>query len=278
MSDDRAPAERPPNPPSESWASDPWARFRAATPARIGLARCGDGLSTDALLDFQLAHAHARDAVHGRVDFDRLAALIAPERSVIRVHSGARDRAAYLRRPDLGRRLDSDSLAGLDLARGDQAFDAVFVICDGLSADAVNRHAVPTLKATLDLIPTWTVAPIVLAEQARVALGDEVCVRLNAKLCVVLIGERPGLSVADSLGVYLTWAPRIGHRDGDRNCISNIHANGLSYAVAAKKLVWLMTQARRLGLTGVGLKEDADLLEAPSGSPPFVGHDDASST
>jgi ethanolamine ammonia-lyase small subunit len=269
MSDDRAPAERRP---------DPWERFRAATPARIGLDRCGDGLATHALLDFQLAHAHARDAVHGVVDFDRLAALIAPERTVRRVHSGARDRAAYLRRPDLGRRLDAESRARLTLDGRDRVFDVAFVICDGLSADAVNRHAVPTLQASLALIPDWTVAPIVLAEQARVALGDEVGVSLNAKLVVVLIGERPGLSVADSLGVYLTWAPRIGHRDGDRNCISNIHANGLSYGLAAKKLAWLMTHARRLGLTGVGLKEDADLLEAPSGSPPFVGYDDASST
>lgn len=263
MADDRTPAERAP---------DPWARFRAATPARIGLERYGDGLPTRDLLDFQLAHAQARDAVHSVVDFERLAALIEPARPVLRVHSGARDRAAYLRRPDLGRKLDADSRALLDEARSEPAYDVVFVICDGLSSAAVNEHAAPMLEACLGLIPDWTVAPIVLAAQGRVALGDDVCVRLNAKLCVVLIGERPGLSVADSLGIYLTWSPRIGHRDGDRNCISNIHINGLSYAVAAKKLTWLMTHARRLGLTGVGLKEDADLLEAPSGSPPFVGY------
>jgi ethanolamine ammonia-lyase small subunit len=246
--EDRAPADRPP---------DPWARFRAATPARIGLARCGDGLSTSALLDFQLAHAEARDAVHGVVDFDRLAAEIGAERPVLRVHSAARDRAVYLRRPDLGRRLDPDSRARLELARRDEAYDVVFVICDGLSSAAVNDHAIPTLKACLDLIPSWTVAPIVLARQARVALGDEVCVALGARLCAVLIGERPGLSVANSLGVYLTWSPRIGHRDADRNCISNIHGAGLGYDLAARKLAWLMSHARRLGLTGVGLKEDS---------------------
>jgi ethanolamine ammonia-lyase small subunit len=251
--EDRPPTRRPP---------DPWARFRAATPARIGLDRCGDGLSTSALLDFQLAHADARDAVHGVVEFERLAALIEPTRPVLRVHSAARDRAVYLRRPDLGRRLDADSRARLDQARRDQAYDVVFVICDGLSSAAINDHAVPLLDACLGLIPSWNVAPIVLAAQARVALGDEVCVALDARLCVVLIGERPGLSVANSLGVYLTWSPRIGHRDADRNCISNIHAAGLGYGLAAEKLVWLMTQARRLGLSGVALKEDAGAAAA----------------
>jgi ethanolamine ammonia-lyase small subunit len=209
------------------------------------------------LLDFQLAHANARDAVHGVVDFDRLAARLASKRPVLRVHSDAPDRTAYLRRPDLGRRLDHESRARLGQARRDDPYDVVFVICDGLSSAAVNDHAISILDACLNLIPSWTVAPIVLAEQARVALGDDVCVALNARLCAVLIGERPGLSVANSLGIYLTWSPRIGHRDADRNCISNIHAAGLSYALAAEKLTWLMAQAQRLGLTGVGLKEDA---------------------
>jgi len=264
-SDDRAPAGLPP---------DPWARFRAATPARIGLDRCGDGLSTSALLDFQLAHADARDAVQGVVDFERLAAELKSKRPVMRVHSGARDRTTYLRRPDLGRRLDGDSRALLEQARSDEAYDVVFVIGDGLSSAAINDHAIPTLEACLDLIPSWNVAPIVLAEQARVALGDEVCVALNARLCAVLIGERPGLSVANSLGIYLTWSPRVGHRDADRNCISNIHATGLSYAIAAEKLTWLMSQARRLGLTGVGLKEDATPRVVNLGSPLLLDHDD----
>ena len=267
--DDRAPAERP---------LDPWARFREATPARIGLDRCGDSLSTSALLDFQLAHADARDAVHGVVEFDRLAAQLEVDRPVLRVHSGARDRAVYLRRPDLGRRLAQDSRARLDQERSDEAYDVVFVICDGLSSAAINDHAIPTLDACLGLIPSWNVAPIVLAEQARVALGDEVCVALNAQLCAVLIGERPGLSVANSLGIYLTWSPRIGHRDADRNCISNIHATGLSYALAAQKLTWLMSHARRLGMTGVGLKEDAAPRAVGLGSSSLIEHQDGQSS
>ncbi len=266
--EDRAPADRPP---------DPWARFRAATPARIGLARCGDGLPTRALLDFQRAHADARDAVHGVVDFDRLAAEIAVSRPVLRVHSAARDRAVYLRRPDLGRQLDAESRARLERARGETAHDVVFVICDGLSSAAVNDHAIPMLAACLSLIPSWTVAPVVLAQQARVALGDEVCVALNARLCAVLIGERPGLSVANSLGVYLTWSPRIGHRDADRNCISNIHGAGLGYDLAARKLAWLMSHARRLGLTGVGLKEDAATPVGRLTAPPLGVQDGARS-
>jgi ethanolamine ammonia-lyase small subunit len=246
--DDRSPEPRP---------QDLWARFRAATPARIGLDRCGDALSTEALLDFQRAHADARDAVHGVVDFERLAALIGTTRPVLRVKSAAPDRSVYLRRPDLGRRLETESRARLQAARGEEPYDAVFVVCDGLSSAAVNAHAAPLLDACLALLPTWRIAPIVLAAEARVALGDEAARALDARLCVVLIGERPGLSVADSLGVYLTWSPGPGQRDADRNCISNIHGAGLTIAEAARKLVWLMAQAQRLGLTGVGLKEDA---------------------
>lgn len=237
---------------------DPWAQFRTVTQARIGLERSGDGLPTAALLDFQLAHAHARDTVHGVVDFERLASEIEPTLPALQVHSAARDRATYLRRPDLGRRLNPASAALLDAERAEEAYDVVFVIGDGLSSAAVNEHALPTLFASLALLADWKTAPVVLAGQARVALGDEICRRLNARLCVILIGERPGLSVADSLGVYLTWSPQIGQKDSGRNCISNIHPHGLTYAQAAHKLVWLMSEAHRLGLTGVGLKENAD--------------------
>jgi ethanolamine ammonia-lyase small subunit len=236
---------------------DPWARFRTVTRARIGLERRGDGLPTQALLDFQLAHAHARDAVHGVVDFDALAAQIEPAARVLKVHSAARDRTTYLRRPDLGRRLDADSRTLLQAERASEPYDAAFIVSDGLSSAAVNDHAAHTLRACLALLTEWTLAPVVLAEQARVALGDEVCVLLNARMSIVLIGERPGLSIANSLGLYLTWSPHIGHKDADRNCISNIHADGLSYPQAARKLVWLMSEARRLGLTGIGLKENA---------------------
>lgn len=236
---------------------DPWSRFRLATRARIGLGRAGDGLPTTPLLDFQQAHALARDAVHGRVDFSELAAELAPL-PTLRVNSAAGDRATYLRRPDLGRKLDAES--GASLPPGD--WDVVFVVGDGLSAAAVADHAVPTLNAVLERLSGWRIAPVVLAEQARVALGDDVGERLGARLSVVLIGERPGLSVANSLGIYITWEPRVGRRDSERNCISNIHADGLGYGAAADKLVWLMTEARARRLTGVGLKEEAGSLSA----------------
>lgn len=243
--------------------TDPWLRFRAATRARIGLGRSGDGLPTRALLDFQLAHARARDAVHGAVDFDRLAGDLAPL-ATIRVHSAAPDRATYLRRPDLGRRLDEASRAVL-LAG---AWDIAFVVADGLSAAAVQAHAAPLVRACVDRLTGWSVAPVVLAAQARVALGDEVGALLGATLVALLVGERPGLSAADSLGVYLTWAPEPGCPDSRRNCISNIHAAGLPIGAAADKLCWLANEAARLKLTGVALKEDAPALHGPATAGP----------
>ena len=235
--------------------ADPWERFRAATRARIGLGRSGDALPTKALLDFQAAHARARDAVHGAVDFDTLAASMG--RSVVQVHSAAPERDSYLRRPDLGRRLDAASrerLAGL-LA---EPADAVFIIGDGLST-AVQHHALPLLDLVLPELEGWHLAPVILAGQARVALGDEIGAALKSSLSVMLIGERPGLSVADSLGVYLTWQPRPGRTDAERNCISNIHAHGLTYREAAARLLWLMKEARHRRLSGVALKEDSVL-------------------
>lgn len=237
---------------------DPWTRFRAATRARIGLGRSGDGLPTPALLDFQLAHARARDAVHGAVDFTALATQF-PGRETVTLHSAAADRATYLRRPDLGRRLDESSRPLLQA--GD--YDAAFVIADGLSAAAVTDHAAALVQACLDLLPGWTIAPIVLARQGRVALGDDIGAALGARMVAVLIGERPGLSVANSLGVYLTWEPRPGRRDSERNCISNIHADGLGIDQAARRLTGLMAEARRLKLTGINLKEDVARLDGP---------------
>ncbi|OIQ89989.1 ethanolamine ammonia-lyase light chain [mine drainage metagenome] len=235
--------------------ADPWSRFAAATPARINLGRSGDALPTRALLEFQADHARARDAVHGKVEVERLAAQLAPWPSLA-VNSRAASRAVYLRRPDLGRRLDAadaESLAAL----ADPTWDLALVVADGLSAQAVMHQAVPTLLAIRAALPGWRLAPVVLARQARVALGDEVGQILQAPLVAVLVGERPGLSVADSLGIYLTYAPAVGCRDAARNCISNIHGAGLSPQDAAAKLAWLATHARRLRLTGVALKEDA---------------------
>ena len=232
--------------------ADPWMRWRAATKARIGLGRSGDALPTKALLDFELAHSRARDAVHGTVDFAALAKSL-PEPS-IHVRSQAADRLTYLRRPDLGRRLDADC----DLPRG--GCDLAFVIADGLSARAVEAHAVPLLQAVLGRLDGWTIAPIVLAEQARVALGDEIGARLGTACVAVLIGERPGLSAADSLGIYLTWDPKPGRRDAERNCISNIHGGGLDTDSAARMLVWLLSEARRRKLSGIDLKLDTAAL------------------
>lgn len=247
---------------TEEVAADPYARLRAATPARIGLGRSGDGLPTRAVLEFQAAHSRARDAVHGHADFDAVAAALAPLDS-LRVRSRVEDRAQYLRRPDLGRRLREGDRPLLP--RGD--WDLAFVIADGLSAEAVNRHAAALVHETLHRLPGWRAAPVVLAEQARVALGDEVGEALGARLVAVLVGERPGLSVADSLGVYLTWEPRLGRADSERNCISNIHANGLSVQRAADTLAWLLDEARSRRVTGVGLKLEA--LSAASYPPPL---------
>jgi ethanolamine ammonia-lyase small subunit len=232
-----------------------WDRFRRVTRARIGLGRAGDALPTHRLLEFQAAHASARDAVHSQLDAAAFTAAVSP-RNCIRVRSQADGRAAYLRRPDLGRRLSPESAAGLPAG----PFDAVIVVADGLSAGAVQRHAPALLAALLPLLESWRLGPLIVAEQARVALGDEVAMRMEAQMVVVLIGERPGLSVPNSLGVYLTYQPRVGCRDSQRNCLSNIHADGLSYAAAADKLHWLMSQARVLQLTGVSLKEDAPVM------------------
>jgi ethanolamine ammonia-lyase small subunit len=238
--------------------SDPWIALRGTTRARIGLGRTGDAIPTRDILEFQLAYARARDAVHTPLDTQAIAREIDPLPSVT-VRSKAPDRETYLRRPDLGRQLDpacAPELTG--------AWDAVFVIADGLSPVGVQLHAAPVLRASLDRLPGWSIAPIVIATQARVALGDEIGAALQADLSVILIGERPGLSVANSLGIYLTYQPRSGRRESERNCISNIHADGLSYQAAANMLVWLMTEARRRKLTGVALKDDRATIERSS--------------
>ncbi len=234
---------------------DPWARFRRRTPARVGLGRIGDTMPLRPVLDFQLAHAEARDAVHASLDVAAIASAMAPHRTLT-LCSAAADRLTYLRRPDLGRALDAGSRAMLEAETRPPA-DCVFVIADGLSATAVQRHAVPLLEHALPGLESLALAPIVIATQARVALGDAVGACLNARLCVVLIGERPGLSVADSLGVYMTYDPRPGRRDCERNCISNIHANGgLGYRQAADKMVWLVKAALARQVTGVALKDE----------------------
>jgi ethanolamine ammonia-lyase small subunit len=242
----------------------PMAALRRHTEARIGLGRFGAGVPTAAHLDFAEAHAKARDAVHAGFEADAIAAGLC-EGGVASVHiaSQAGDRATYLRRPDLGRRLSEASRAKLQALPRDAAPDLCLIIGDGLSARAVNTYAARTALGILRLLPgEWHVAPVVLASGARVALSDPVGVALGAKLVLMLIGERPGLSAADSLGAYLTFGPRIGNTDADRNCVSNIRSGGLVPTLAAAKLAGFLTRARALGFSGVRLKDDEGLIEA----------------
>ncbi len=233
-----------------------WPKLRGLTAARIGLARSGASLATAPLLDFRLAHARARDAVHARLDETALlAALPAP---AILVESQATDRPTYLMRPDLGRALHPDSARALSDQAGD--CDLAIILGDGLSADAVQRHAPPLLAMLLPALATsgLALAPLVVARGARVKLGDAVAQTLGAKAALILIGERPGLSAPDSLGAYLTWAPHAATHDAERNCISNIRPEGLSYQEAGYRIVYLLEQMRKLGRSGVTLKDLSD--------------------
>jgi ethanolamine ammonia-lyase small subunit len=250
-------------------AAAAWSDLRALTPARVALGRSGASLPTAPLLDFQLAHARARDAVHHRLGVavlrTRLETLGLP---VHAVRSAARDRREYLARPDLGRRLDPASRAALERVDATGAPELVWLVADGLSALAIERHAPALIELALPRLAEmeWRMGPIVVAEEGRVALGDEVGELLAAKMVAVLIGERPGLSQPDSLGVYLTYLPRVGRRDAERNCISNIRPEGLGYRAAAHRLCHLLAEARRRRLSGVELKDDAPPLEESGGA------------
>ncbi|HTP84049.1 MAG TPA: ethanolamine ammonia-lyase subunit EutC [Alphaproteobacteria bacterium] len=238
---------------------DPWARLAALTPARIALGRVGASLPTRQVLQLALAHAQARDAVHAALDVGRMRlALQAFGLAIATVASAAPSREAYLRRPELGACLLADSHAML--AAGVRApVDLALVVADGLSAAAVHAHAAPLIGHLLPHLDQagLTLAPVVIATQARVALSDEIGELLQARATVILIGERPGLSAPDSLGAYLTFAPRRGRTNADRNCVSNIRAGGLGYDEAARKLAWLVTEALRGGFSGVALKDDS---------------------
>jgi ethanolamine ammonia-lyase small subunit len=244
-----------PAPPSRSIGD-----LKSLTPARVGLGRSGASLPTGALLGFTLDHARARDAVHAPFD---AAALVAELEELgvaaVRIASRASDRREYLGRPDLGRRLDQDSvqrLAGFaDATPGRLAF----VIGDGLSPKAVHAHAVSLLRHLLPRLAAAGIAigPIVVAAGARVALGDEVGEILRAGMVAVLVGERPGLSAPHSLGAYLTYAPKIGLTDAARNCVSNIHREGLSYDEAAFKIAWLIAEGMVRRISGVALKDES---------------------
>jgi ethanolamine ammonia-lyase small subunit len=248
---------------------DPWQALRAHTPARIALGRAGAGLPTAEWPRFGAAHAQARDAVHQAVDWPTLAgALQADGWTTLDVHSRAATREDYLRRPDWGRRLREDDAQALEAvataapaatATVTAALDVALVVGDGLSAAAVQRQALPTLQALRDALDgALGLSPVVLARQARVALADEVGELLKARSALILLGERPGLSAPDSLGAYLTFAPRVGRSDAERNCVSNIRPEGLPPAQAGARIAWLLREALRLKLSGVGLKDRSD--------------------
>lgn len=245
---------------------DAWSQLRRLTNARIALGRSGGSLPTRERLEFQLAHARARDAVLAQFDSEEFAGSLREHgETVLAVNSTAGDRAEFLRRPDLGRRLASESRELLaEYAARASGFDLVIILSDGLSTHAVATQGEPLLAALLPLMRArgWTLAPLIVARHGRVALQDEIGALLNARLSVMLLGERPGLGSADSLGAYFTYNPAPGRKDADRNCISNIRDGGLTISEAAAKLHYMIGKALDLRLSGVQLKDDATLPAA----------------
>lgn len=248
-------------PDDELVQSDPWGGLRAHTSARIAIGRVGGSLPSAEVLRFGLAHARARDAVHHPLDKEDLASRVqAAGYRLMQVRSQAPDRQTYLLRPDLGRRLDdADRNLLLQAAPApERAPELVFVLADGLSTFAVERHALPLLDAFRERFDTdWANTPVVMVEQGRVAIGDDIGEALGARLVVVLVGERPGLTSPDSLGIYFTYQPRVGRQDSERNCISNVRPEGLAIAVAAARLSHMLRQSFTLQLSGVDLKDDS---------------------
>jgi ethanolamine ammonia-lyase small subunit len=254
---------------------NPWHTLRQFTAARIALGRAGVSQPTAPQLEFQLAHARARDAVHFAMEAEVLARAFAaglpqaPQPALL-LHSAAASRDIYLQRPDLGRRLDPASREAVLALRkpedGDHTappWDVAFVIADGLSARAIEQNALPFMQVLMGRlsIESWCIAPLAIVRQGRMAVGDEVGELLGAQAVVVLIGERPGLSSPDSMGIYLTWQPRIGLADASRNCISNVRPAGMTYEDAAHKLHYLLSEARRRGVSGVELKDETGTAE-----------------
>jgi ethanolamine ammonia-lyase small subunit len=246
---------------------DPWSELRRHTAARIALGHAGGSLPTKALLDFQLSHARARDAVHHVVDFEKLRDRIKNDINLetVTIASAAEDKAAYLRRPDLGGILCAKSRTLLGQIRDRCQPDVLLILGDGLSGFATEGNGPPMLAALLPMLckRRWRIAPLLLARNARVALQDECGEILGARLSVMLIGERPGLAVSDSLAAYFTWAPVKGRNNAERNCISNIRENGLPPGQAARRLVHLLEKAFQMQLSGIALKDDSPLLEEP---------------
>ena len=240
--------------------ADPWSSLRKLSPARIGLGNTGGVIPLKDVLALKMAHAHARDAVYASLDEKNvLAALRQFSLPVIHASSCAKNREQYLLDPGLGRKLDQQSVVCTDGSI--TAGGIVLIVSDGLSATAVNSHAIPVLQTLVPLLKNSgrKINSLCMVCEGRVAIGDEIAGWTKADMSVILIGERPGLSAADSLGVYLTFNPRPGLTDESRNCISNIHPAGLDYATAAKKIMYLISESFRLGLSGVALKEEQNL-------------------
>ncbi|EJF69967.1 ethanolamine ammonia-lyase small subunit [Pseudomonas sp. Ag1] len=259
----------------ENNMDNPWLELRRLTPARIALGRTGTSMPTGAQLDFQFAHAQARDAVHLSFDHAGLSSQLAERgRDSLLLHSAAVDRHSYLQRPDLGRRLSDESAQALrDYAEANPGgVDLAVVVADGLSALAVHKHTLPFLTRMEEQTHAegWSLSPVILVEQGRVAVADEVGQLLGAKMVVILIGERPGLSSPDSLGLYFTYNPKVGLTDAYRNCISNVRLEGLSYGMAAHRLLYLMREACRRQLSGVNLKDEAQVQTLESDDPDLM--------
>jgi ethanolamine ammonia-lyase small subunit len=257
---------------------NPWSKLRQYTPARIALGRSGTSMPTKPHLEFQLAHARARNAVHHELNIPALQeALQSCGHEVLVLHSAAGNRPEYLQRPDKGRRLDQQSRAVLGhRPRTAETDDVVFVIADGLSALAIEQNAAAFLDVMLPTLNArgLRVGPLVIVREARVAVGDEVGALLGTQIVVVLIGERPGLSSPDSMGIYMTSSPRVGLTDDSRNCISNVRPDGLDFRHAAHKLSYLVNEARTRGYSGVLLKDEAEALpRSTSGQNFLIGPD-----
>ena len=239
---------------------DPWHTLRAFTQARIGQGSAGSAQRTKSLIDFQVAHAEARDAVWKEWDCEHFRAQVEDQLGLaLRVDSQAEVRPIYLQRPDLGRSLNHQSLDVLKASKA-QGFDMALIVSNGLSTTAVETHALPFLKILKESLTGCglSTSPIVLVPNGRVALSDEIGLALESRVSLILIGERPGLSSADSLGAYLTIAPAAGNTDAERNCLSNIREpDGLDYRTAADKICYLTLKGLRQGMGGVSLKDDS---------------------
>lgn len=261
--------------PEKVVTRNPWDKLREFTSARIALGRSGNSVPTDELLSFQLDHAQAIDAVHCSLNVDALVTQLSDSYSVLEqtleppvvVTSKVTDRFMYLQRPDLGRQLDEDSWQKLEVISTEHnaELDLAIVVADGLSSIAIQNHAVPVITRLISLLSgdenQWDLAPITVVNQGRVAVGDDVGQCFNAKAVLVLIGERPGLTSPDSMGMYLTWGAKRGSKDSDRNCISNVRPQGLNYDDACQRAFYLIKEARRLQLSGVNLKDRSSIDE-----------------